>query len=100
MSINLQSITRGQSVRAPRILLYSSHGVGKSTFGASADAPIFIQTEDGADELGVARFPLATTHQDIVDAIGALYNEAHEFRTVVIDTIGGRLVRQWVFHDL
>ena len=87
MAINLQSITRGQAVRAPRIMLYSSNGVGKSTFGASADAPIFIQTEDGADELGVARFPLATTYQDVVDAIGVLYNEPHEFRTVVIDTI-------------
>lgn len=87
MAINLQSISRGQAVRAPRILLYSSHGVGKSTFGAGADAPIFIQTEDGADELGVARFPLATQYQDIVDAIGALYNEEHDFRTVVIDTI-------------
>lgn len=87
MSISLKSITRGQAVRAPRVLLYSSHGVGKSTFGASADAPIFIQTEDGADELGVPRFPLATTHQDVVDAIGVLYSEQHDFRTVVIDTI-------------
>lgn len=87
MAINLQSITRGQAVRAPRITLYSSHGVGKSTFGASADAPIFIQTEDGADELGVARFPLATSHQDVLDAIGVLYTERHDFRTVVIDTI-------------
>ena len=87
MALNLKSITRGQAVRAPRILLYSSHGVGKSTFGASADAPIFIQTEDGADELGVARFPLAATHQDVVDAIGVLYNEPHDFRTVVVDTI-------------
>lgn len=87
MALNLKSITRGQAVRAPRILLYSSHGVGKSTFGASADAPIFIQAEDGADEIGVARFPLATTHQDVIDAIGALYNEPHDFRTVVVDTI-------------
>ncbi len=87
MAITLQSISRGQAVRAPRILLYSSHGVGKSTFGAGADAPIFIQTEDGADELGVARFPLASQYQDLIDAIGALYNEEHDFRTVVVDTI-------------
>lgn len=87
MAIDLKSITRGQAVRAPRIMLYSSHGVGKSTFGASADAPIFIQTEDGADELGVARFQLATSHQDVLDAIGVLYTEKHDFRTVVVDTI-------------
>lgn len=87
MAISLKSITTGASLRPPRVLLYSSHGVGKTTFGAGADAPIFIQTEDGADEVGVARFPLAKSIDDVLEAIGILYSEKHDYRTVVVDTI-------------
>lgn len=87
MAISLKSITTGATLRPPRIMLYSTHGVGKTTFAAGADNPIFIQTEDGADEVGAARFPLAKSLQDVIDAIGVLYAEPHDYRTVVVDTI-------------
>jgi hypothetical protein len=37
--------------------------------------------------LDVVKFPRATTHQDVYDAIGALSKEEHSFKTVVVDTI-------------
>ena len=43
----LQSIETGRSHRPRRVMLYGVHGIGKSTFGASAPQPVFIQTEDG-----------------------------------------------------
>ena len=87
MAVSLKSIARNSDMRAPRILLYSSHGIGKSTFGASAPAPIFILTEDGLGKLEVDHFPLATSFADIIEAIGVLYQEPHEFRTVVVDSL-------------
>jgi len=58
-----------------------------STFGAMASKPVFIQTEDGLGNLDAARFPLAETYDDVMAAIMGLYTEAHEFQTVVIDSL-------------
>ena len=49
MAINLASLRRTAVKRPPRIFPYGIHGVGKSTFAASAPNPVYIQTEDGLD---------------------------------------------------
>ncbi len=58
-----------------------------STFGAMADDPIFIPTEDGLGGIDCARFPLAGDYGDVINALSALYSEQHDFRTVVIDSL-------------
>ena len=68
-------------------VIHGSPGVGKSTLGASAPNPIFIQTEDGLGGLSVDAFPLARNWQDVVDALTALYNEKHTYQTVVVDSL-------------
>ena len=55
----LETIQSGRENRPPRIMIYGSEGVGKSTFGASAPGAIFIQTEDGLGEIDCRKFPLA-----------------------------------------
>lgn len=86
MSFDLNSIKRGQDIKPPRIFLYAVEGIGKTTFGAGAPSPIFIQTEDGQGALDVARFPMVHSVDDVRNAIGTLYNEKHDFSTVVLDT--------------
>lgn len=85
--MQLSDIIQGASLSPPRVLLYGEAGVGKTTFGASAPAPIFIQTEDGADVVGASRFPLATSWDDVLDAIKQLYTQEHQFQTVVVDSL-------------
>jgi hypothetical protein len=67
-------------------MLYGTHGIGKSTWGAMAPDPIFIQTEDGLAEVDCAKFPLATSYADVMSQLAELYTEPHEFRTVVLDS--------------
>ena len=55
--VSLSDIVDTQNIKPPRVLAYGPPGVGKTTFAASAPSPIFIQTEDGADVVGAARFP-------------------------------------------
>lgn len=86
MAFDLSSIKRGPDLKPPRIFLYSVEGIGKSTFGASAPNPIFIQTEDGLAGLDVARFPLATSIADVRTAIATLLDSEHDFETVVLDS--------------
>lgn len=85
MSI-LDTIITQRVVKPPRIFLYGIEGIGKTTFGASAPRPIFIQAEDGADFLNVPRFPLIHSVQEALDQLEALAIEPHDYQTVVIDS--------------
>ena len=87
MSFDLTSIKRGQKLKPPRIFLYAVEGIGKTTFAASAPAPIFIQTEDGIGSLDAARFPMVETVDQVREALGTLYEQQHEFGTVVLDSV-------------
>lgn len=68
-------------------MCYGTHGIGKSTFGASSQQPIFIQTEDGLGEIDCDRFPHAEKFGDVISAVSELYTEKHSYKTVVLDSL-------------
>jgi hypothetical protein len=82
----LATIMTGTQSEPPRVFLYGVHGIGKSTFGASFPSPIFIPTEDGANEIDVPKFPQSNSLEEVLDKLRALYKEKHSYRTVVIDS--------------
>jgi len=84
--MTLQNIHRGRKHLPPRLLVYGTEGIGKTTLAAAAPAPIFIPTEDGLDQIDCASFPLAKNFADVENALRSLINEKHEFETVVIDS--------------
>jgi len=84
--MSLANITSTRTPKPPKVLVYGSIKVGKSTFAAGAPSPIFIRTEDGLDAIDVPAFPLASSWADVLDAVGALAEEEHEFKTVVLDS--------------
>lgn len=87
MAFDLKSIRKNDAIAAPRLMLYGVEGIGKSTFAAGCPDPIFILTEDGLGSLQVDHFPIAKSTDDVMSAIGTLYEEKHAFRTVVIDSL-------------
>lgn len=87
MSFDLASISAGRSTRKPRTVIYGDSGLGKTTFGAGAPNPIFIQTEDGLGQLEVPHFPLAKDFDSVMAAIATLYTEEHGFNSVVVDSL-------------
>ncbi len=82
----LESIQTGRENMPPRIMIYGSEGVGKSSWAASAPNAVFIQTEDGLGEIDCKKFPLAHTFSEVTNALVALRDEPHNFQTVVIDS--------------
>lgn len=86
MAFDLSSIRKGKSIKAPRIFLYATHGIGKSTFASEAPAPIFICTEDGLGSIDTSSFPLAKSSADVLGAIGTLYSDKHDYQTAVLDS--------------
>jgi hypothetical protein len=87
MAFDLKSILKNTAMAAPRVMVYGVEGIGKSTFGAGAPNPVYILTEDGLGSLKVDHFPLATSFQDVMDAISTLYKDNHAFETVVVDSL-------------
>ena len=86
--MSLMNQIQRKTASAPRrVMIYGTHGIGKSTFGAMAEKPVFIQTEDGLAGIDVDRFPLATQYDDVLATLGELYTQEHEYRTVVIDSL-------------
>jgi hypothetical protein len=83
----LNRIERGRASRPPRLLLYGVEGIGKSSFASCAPNPVFIQTEDGLDEIDCDKFPLAMSLSDVMGSLGALGTEQHEFQTVCVDSL-------------
>lgn len=86
MAFSLASISTRANTAPPRILIYGTEGVGKSSFGASAPSPVFIPTEDGLSAIDVPSFPLCKTLGDVFEALRVLSEEEHEFKTVVLDS--------------
>jgi hypothetical protein len=84
--IDLTSISKN-SPKPPRCVIYGNAGVGKTTFASTAPSPIFILTEDGLGDLDVPAFPLASSYEDVMDALGTLGREEHQFKTVVLDSL-------------
>ena len=82
----LENIKRGRESKPPRLFIYGQEGVGKSTVGAAAPNPVFVQTEDGLGEIDTAKFPLAKSLGDVTAALNALRDEPHDFQTVVLDS--------------
>lgn len=85
--MTLQSIVTGKVRKPLRILVYGVDGVGKTTFAASAPKPIIVPTEEGANELDVAKFPVAQSFDDMREAIRTLTVEKHDYKTAVIDSL-------------
>lgn len=73
--------------KPPRILIYGPQKIGKSTFGANADRPVFIQTEDGLDGLNCPAYPLASSYGEVMGYLTELATQEHDFKTVVIDSV-------------
>jgi hypothetical protein len=86
MAFDLNSIKRGKEIKPPTILFYGVHGIGKSSWAADAPNPIFIQTEEGLNQIECAKFPVARTLGQVHEALNTLLNQEHDFKTGVIDT--------------
>jgi hypothetical protein len=87
MAISLASIKRSGKPKPPVVMMYAVHGIGKTTFGASAPKPIFIQTEDGLGAIETDTFGILKTFDELMDAIGSLYNDQHDFKSVIVDSL-------------
>jgi len=82
----LAAITKGKANDPPRLLIYGTEGIGKSTLAASAPNPVFVPTEDGLGQIDCAKFPVAVTFEEFMGNLQGLLDEEHDFSSVVVDS--------------
>lgn len=83
----LSQVQSGVTHKPPRIIVYGVAGIGKTTLACGAPSPILVQTEDGAESIGVDRLPQCRSFEDIMDQLTGLLEEEHAFQTLILDSL-------------
>ena len=89
MAFSLASLTAPE-IRAVHVTLVGEAGMGKTSLAATFPSPVFIRAEDGMAALhgqNVQAFPVAKSINDVLEQIGVLLREEHDFKTLVIDSV-------------
>lgn len=86
---DLSTVEATRKTQPPRVVIYGVPKIGKTTFAASAHNPIIIDLEGGSDNLEVARVERSKIRSlaDVLDVLRALYQQDHNYKTVVLDSI-------------
>ena len=80
-------IISGKQATARRILLYGIHGVGKSTWAASAPRAVGINVEDGLADIDCDKTEPLNSFSDVMQSLFWFYNEPHDYQNLFLDTI-------------
>lgn len=86
-------IIKGRVIKPPRVVIYGPDKIGKTRFGALANA-LFVCTEEGADEAGADRLPVCRTLEDFYKTFEFALEDA-EHDAICVDNLTGleQLVR-------
>lgn len=70
-----------------RILLYGIHGVGKSTWAKDAPKPLFLNLENGLDDIDCDKTDLLKTYSEVIEALHWVRDAPHDYKTLAADTL-------------
>lgn len=76
-----------QEPRKPIITITGGPKTGKSTAADQAEKTSFIQIEDVGDGIKSPKTPLLKTFKEVLDALGYLATQEHNFETVAVDSL-------------
>ena len=85
--MSLKNIKLKTLFKMPRFLIYGSAGIGKTSFGASMEKPIFALLEDGLGTIQVPHFPVAKDWDTFKGNLLSLLEEDHEYKSLIIDSV-------------
>ncbi len=89
----LDTVIQNPSPSAPKGIVYGPPGVGKTTFGAMAEASIIVDCENGAGAIPCKRTPYLSTWPEIEQWLLAIERDEHAYKTLVIDSVDWLLRR-------
>ena len=69
------------------MIIYGTKGIGKTTMAAGAPNPVLLAIEDGVGLLDVPHWSNIVSFGDVIEALGALYSEEHDRKTLIVDSL-------------
>jgi len=85
--MDLTKITKGRLKRAPRVVIYSFPGVGKTSWAAGAPNPFFLDANKGSAAFDVQRI-FYDDWMETYELLRSIENEQIKCDTVVLETVG------------
>ena len=81
-------LIKGVTPTAPKLMLYGTSGVGKSTLANKLEKPIFLDIEGGLNFIDCVRTPVITSLDVFYKWLDGLNNtNKGEYKTIVIDSV-------------
>ncbi|MCY0154279.1 ATP-binding protein [Hoeflea alexandrii] len=88
MPISLADLKQVRADKPPRMLIYGPPGIGKTTLASEFPNAVFLQVEDGTPgDAELTSFGKLGTYGEVVEALAALYEGDHGYKTLVIDSV-------------
>jgi hypothetical protein len=92
----IADIRHTSAILPPRIVIHGKEGTGKTTLGSRFVCPVFLQIEDGCpSNIEIESFGLLEDLASVRDAIAALGNEPHGYKTLVLDSVDALEAPLW-----
>jgi hypothetical protein len=85
--MSLAEIQKKGKIKPPRLVIYGPGGIGKTSFAASMDKCVIVQSEDGIGKIECDHFPVAKTYEEFMGNLNSLLTEDHEFKVCAIDSL-------------
>ncbi len=85
--MSLSDIREKSQLKPPRLLVYGTAGVGKTSFGAAMDRPIFLLAEDGLGTIQAKHFPVCKTWEEFKGRLETLIKDDHDYKSLIIDSV-------------
>ena len=92
--LTLARVSKGRVEHAAWVHVHGPEGVGKSSFGAAAPEPIFIDVEQGTMNLETTRFTfddagrtMPGSFDEFLEAVRVVERESHPYKTLIVDTL-------------
>lgn len=79
-------ITSGKVMRAQKVVIYGSEGIGKSTLASCFPNPLFIDTEGGTAQLDVRRIEKPGSFDGLVSIVNEVAADPSICKTLILDT--------------
>ena len=76
-------IVRGKKIQPRRVLLYGTHGTGKSSWASQAPDVVFMNLEDGLNDIDSAKTDHLLSLESVAGFLGEMYTEKHDFKWLV-----------------
>jgi len=79
-------ITSGKVMRAQKVVIYGSEGIGKSTLASRFPNPLFIDTEGGTAQLDVRRIEKPGSFDGLISIVNEVAADPCICKTLILDT--------------